>query len=410
MPSTATLPEQTSVDTAGTLPAFFTPKPIGHVTATNNPPITKANVSDDDMAPKTMDLFRGNRTAEKAHTWLRTLEQTWKYDAEEKEKLYRFKKGLHPADRRRSDEVGEGSAMAQDVIIAELVKNTLEGSEEVAGGAEGGRFVDDAKAAVRTTLPVEFRQLLNDGGLDTWEKYLKAVEEVGVDHITDVVEERTSRHDDSVHPDVGMSTSAPPPSTPAPAPRGHQTPTTMVNTTRTPWAQCSSTDVLAVLHAQLSPMTCPIVSLSGDPMRDVDIVRTLAQNPAPIPQTLQASSATPRTWPHGLPKMEILHPPTTPPSHHPRDIRCRIVEASAVDPHNPPIRREHMQAQNRQECRSTSRSPQHCWWNPLPTGQRTLSRGISQINEVPYNLFSGYDPNQLLYAEAESENGEEPAV
>jgi hypothetical protein len=28
--------------------------------------------------------------------WLRSLEQTWKYDAEEKEKLHRFEKGLHP--------------------------------------------------------------------------------------------------------------------------------------------------------------------------------------------------------------------------------------------------------------------------------------------------------------------------
>ncbi|KAJ7347185.1 hypothetical protein DFH08DRAFT_1001854 [Mycena albidolilacea] len=40
-----------------------------------------------------------------------------------------------------------------------------------------------------------------------------------------------------------------------------------------------------------------------------------------------------------------------------------------------------------------------------PPRQRTA--GISQVTEVPYDLFGGFDPEQPLY-EAQSENGEEP--
>ncbi|KAJ7730219.1 hypothetical protein B0H14DRAFT_2640301, partial [Mycena olivaceomarginata] len=46
--------------------------------------------------PKSVELFRGNCVAEKAHVWLRTLEGTWRYDTKEEEKLYQFEKGLHP--------------------------------------------------------------------------------------------------------------------------------------------------------------------------------------------------------------------------------------------------------------------------------------------------------------------------
>ncbi|KAJ7216074.1 hypothetical protein GGX14DRAFT_391738 [Mycena pura] len=82
------------------LPAFFTPKHPQLKSAPSCPPNPKTYTSDDDMAPlKTTELFRGTGTAEKAHTWLRTLEQTWKYDAEDKEKLYRFEKGLHPGSQ-----------------------------------------------------------------------------------------------------------------------------------------------------------------------------------------------------------------------------------------------------------------------------------------------------------------------
>jgi hypothetical protein len=194
------------------------------------------------MPPKTSDLFRGNGTAEKAHTWLRTLEQTWKYDADEKEKLYRFEKGLHPGGQaeewwtslgatERKDWTALMAAFekkwakpkptrrAQDVVIQELMTNCLdredlgkyvndedgvsvlshiawaEVTRKLLGELVGGDAAMMLKSSVRATLPVEFRHLIIDTGLDTWEKYLKAVEDVGIDRINDAVEERTTRHD-----------------------------------------------------------------------------------------------------------------------------------------------------------------------------------------------------------------------
>ncbi|KAJ7107743.1 hypothetical protein C8R44DRAFT_744335 [Mycena epipterygia] len=191
--------------------------------------------------PKTTELFRGTSTAEKAHTWLRTLEQTWKYDAEEKEKLYRFEKGLHPGSQAEEWWTGLVAAdmqdwsklmvafekkwprpkptrRAQDVVIRELMSNTLDCSalgkyvddedgisvlshvawsevtRKLIGELVGGDAGMMLKSVIRGTLPVEFRHLLNNTNLDTWEKYLKAVEDVGVDRINDAVEERTARY------------------------------------------------------------------------------------------------------------------------------------------------------------------------------------------------------------------------
>ncbi|KAJ7688726.1 hypothetical protein B0H17DRAFT_1202804 [Mycena rosella] len=79
------------------LPAFFTPKPPQRKSAPRRPPSPDSSSSENEMAlPKATELFRGNGTAEKARTWLHTLELTWKYDADIEEKLYRFERGLHP--------------------------------------------------------------------------------------------------------------------------------------------------------------------------------------------------------------------------------------------------------------------------------------------------------------------------
>ncbi|KAJ7764192.1 hypothetical protein DFH07DRAFT_770599 [Mycena maculata] len=195
------------------------------------------------MAPiKTADLFRGNGTSEKAHMWLRTLEGAWKYDADDKEKLYRFKKGLHPGGQ--AEEWWNGLAAtekqtwpalmvafetkwakpkptrwAQDVVIAELMDNCLARSalgkyvededgisilshvawaevvQKLLAELVGGDASMMLKSGVCAMLPVEFRQLINDTGLDTWEKYLKAVEDVGVDRIADAVEDCTAHQD-----------------------------------------------------------------------------------------------------------------------------------------------------------------------------------------------------------------------
>ncbi|KAJ7433374.1 hypothetical protein B0H11DRAFT_1939511 [Mycena galericulata] len=48
--------------------------------------------------PKDHGTFpRQRHRQKKNHPWLRTLAQTWKYDAEDKEKMYGFEKGLRPA-------------------------------------------------------------------------------------------------------------------------------------------------------------------------------------------------------------------------------------------------------------------------------------------------------------------------
>ncbi|KAJ7023436.1 hypothetical protein C8F04DRAFT_1305180 [Mycena alexandri] len=329
------------------LPAFFTPaKNPPRGAATPNPKPSKANVSDDDMAPpKTLDLFRGNGTAEKAHTWLRSLEQSLKWDAEEKEKLYKFEKGLYPGSQaeawfgalkpgEKNDWVAlllafetkwpkpRPTQRAQDVVIAEIANNCLARADlgkyvkdedgvsvlshvawaEVNRRLLGELVTGDAammlKSTVRGSLPLEFRHLINDTGLDTWEKYLKAVEDIGVDRITDAVEEYTARHtaiDNSVFAfaaanpnataeqweansnafalrmmrDLGLShyapasastpgprstyippaarqsqpamASTPRPFTPAANPRPYQTPSTAVDP-RTPWASRVSPD------------------------------------------------------------------------------------------------------------------------------------------------------------------------
>lgn len=102
------------------------------------------------MAPiRSTDLFRGNGTAEKAHTWLRTLKGTWKFDAEDRERLYKFENALHPGgqaeewwnclkETERKDWTLLMAAFevkwlkpritgrTQDVVLAELQNNVLE--------------------------------------------------------------------------------------------------------------------------------------------------------------------------------------------------------------------------------------------------------------------------------------------
>ncbi|KAJ7044292.1 hypothetical protein C8F04DRAFT_1070101, partial [Mycena alexandri] len=157
------------------------------------------------MAPnKTTELFRGSGTAEKAHTWLRNLELTWKWDAEEKEKLYRFEKGLHPGSQAEewlealdAKEKADWKSLmvafenkwakpkptrrGQNIVIQELMANSLghddlgkyvkdedgtsvlshvawaETTRNLLGELPGGDAEMMLKSAVRATLPVEFQ-------------------------------------------------------------------------------------------------------------------------------------------------------------------------------------------------------------------------------------------------------------
>ncbi|KAJ7862474.1 hypothetical protein B0H14DRAFT_3612592 [Mycena olivaceomarginata] len=96
-PSDLSLSPETSPARLSTLlPAFFTPKPIRTQRSPRRSPSPATNSSEDEMTPKSVELFRGNCAPEKAHIWLRTLEGGWKYNTKEEEKLYQFEKGLHP--------------------------------------------------------------------------------------------------------------------------------------------------------------------------------------------------------------------------------------------------------------------------------------------------------------------------
>ncbi|KAJ7847015.1 hypothetical protein B0H14DRAFT_2583864 [Mycena olivaceomarginata] len=196
--------------------------------------------------PKSVELFRGNCVAEKAHVWLRTLEGTWRYDTKEEEKLYQFEKGLHPggqADEWFSElRAGEKSTWTallaafekkwpkpkvtrrtMNVVIEELNTNVLhlhelgqyvkdaDGTSVLShvGWAETTRKLltelpreDEAmmlRGNIRSTLPVAFRRLLNDTGLETWEKWLTAVENVPLDAIRDAIEDNLHRNTQLEH-------------------------------------------------------------------------------------------------------------------------------------------------------------------------------------------------------------------
>ncbi|KAJ6596037.1 hypothetical protein B0H10DRAFT_2232648 [Mycena sp. CBHHK59/15] len=149
------------------------------------------------------------------------------YDADDKEKLYRFEKGLHPggqeewwnglavADKQmwtalmasfvQKWEKPKAMWRAQDVIIAELMTNCLnhgnlgqyvkdEDGVSVLSMSHGWGWCTNSSGSslmsgICGMLPVEFWYLMNDMGLNSWEKYLKAVKEVGVDCINDAVKE-----------------------------------------------------------------------------------------------------------------------------------------------------------------------------------------------------------------------------
>ncbi|KAJ7923289.1 hypothetical protein B0H13DRAFT_2316671 [Mycena leptocephala] len=197
---------------------------------------------DDDIAPsKAVDLFRRNCTAEKAHLWLRTLEQAFKWNSDEKEKLYNFETGLHPAGQAEewwsNLEQGKRESWAalmkafetkwpkpkpavrpQELVLDEVMANTLDISDvgqfvtddngekiashvawapamrKLLADIPGGDTSMLLRRTVRETLPVAFRRLINEAGLDIWEKWLAAVEGISMDTIKDLVEE-CSMHD-----------------------------------------------------------------------------------------------------------------------------------------------------------------------------------------------------------------------
>ncbi|KAF8199426.1 hypothetical protein K438DRAFT_686223 [Mycena galopus ATCC 62051] len=317
------------------------------------------------MAPqKTVELFRGNCVSEKAHTWLRILEGTWKFDTKEEEKLYQFGKGLHPGGQADEwwEELKAGekdtwknlitafekkwpkpkaTRRATEAIIEELNTNTLDlhtlgkyvkdedGNSVLThvAWAEGTRKLlmelpngDDAmllKSHVRRTLLVAFRRLISDASLDSWEKWLRAVENVPLDAIRDAREDYETLHPMQELTDnlslahlsparIGTTYGSPrmvyvppaarlshSPARPPPAATPYSTPAPAVYTPRTPW-NARMDDVFGgstacppntftknlAFGSPVGPLAgrSRPTSLSGDPMRDAELAHTLSQN------------------------------------------------------------------------------------------------------------------------------------
>ncbi|KAJ7807928.1 hypothetical protein B0H14DRAFT_3482842 [Mycena olivaceomarginata] len=187
---------------------------------------------------------------------------------------------------------------------------------------------DDAmllkKTNVRSTLPVAFRRLIIDASLDSWEKWLQAVENVPLDAIRDAREDYETLHatpaqlgDSLSHTHLSPARVGTPygnprlayvppaarlshsPARPPPVATPYSTPAPATYPPRTPW-NARSDDVFGGstirppnTFAKNLPFSYPIsplagrshhTSLSGDPVRDADIARNLAQNARTYPR------------------------------------------------------------------------------------------------------------------------------
>ncbi|KAJ6610778.1 hypothetical protein B0H10DRAFT_2224713 [Mycena sp. CBHHK59/15] len=495
------------------LPAFFTPRAPRCAPSPDPPSPQKIDVSDDDMAPiKTTELFRGNSTTEKAHTWLCTLEQTWKWDADDKEKIkltaaeklmwvalmVAFEaKWVKPKATRR----------VQDVVIAELTNNCLyrntlgkyvndedgvpilshiawaEVMRELLSERPSGDAGMMLKSGVRATLPVKFRHLINDTGLDTWEKYLKAVEDVSDDRINDAIKEHTERQNkndsdiitshrnnpnampaqhhahfevfaNQLAMDLRLSHVLQSPSRTAspaspryvppaarqsqppvftttqpgtPSTRAYQTtPSTTLNTPRVPWSSRTSPDIFGGSTVRPGPnlftknllATPPSssagrnhpLSLSGEPARDMEVCRHIAQKPriyASDAAGIQSCMADIAAWMsqnRSSPAPDYTTYPLSPGTAGAGSRECFRCGVLTTPPH---FGQRACIAQNGCEVLQKEQNLRNAVGAILyPPGQRTPSC-ISQIHEIPYDLFGGYNPDEPLFEEVESENGEE---
>jgi hypothetical protein len=153
--------------------------------------------------------------------------------------------------------------------------------------------------------------------------------------------------------------------------------------------------------------------LSGDPARDVELVRHIAEHPrlyAADTTGIARYTVDMAAWTSqngNIPSPDYSAFPFSPGTAAPGSKECFRCGILTVPPHFGSraciAQNGHEVPQREQNVRNTVGAILY------PPGQRTPVR-IAQINEVPYDLFGGFDADQPLYEETESENGEEPAV
>ncbi|KAJ7262827.1 hypothetical protein C8J57DRAFT_1719098 [Mycena rebaudengoi] len=190
------------------------------------------------MAHKAVELFRGDCTAEKAQVWLRTLEGSFTESTKEETKLYKFGRSLYPggaaekwwrglavADKADFDTLVKAfdkqwpmpqfTARPKALVISEIKANKLHMGDvgQVVKDEDGAEVLSHQGWAQRTRklladipggdgdmllmehvrdgLPVGLRRLIpNEPALDSWAKWLAAVEAIDLHAINDLREEQ----------------------------------------------------------------------------------------------------------------------------------------------------------------------------------------------------------------------------
>ncbi|KAJ7622100.1 hypothetical protein FB45DRAFT_1031797 [Roridomyces roridus] len=506
--STPTTPSATVPSTPSTpasprfFPATFTPpseRTFNLNLTPKEPP--KIDDSDDEMTTKTPELFRGNGTAVQAHVWLQTMELGLKSSATDEEKVERFETCLYPGspaerwfgtlqaadkadwkslkvafkkqwprpqpverlpafvvnelkgNRLDIQDVGvlvdtdTGDRVYSHVIWVERVRRLL-GELDIPDS--GMLLMSD----VRETLPIQFRRLIPTTGVDTWDQWLTAVENISPYSLEDVREDaralglihdvwdttavshplspqpqrwqqrawtpspqgaytapaaRKSQAPQSSFPATPSTQQAPIPMTPSPSARGplRTSATTLFGSTlrgpstfpkfpTTPGTPSPARD--RPPHLPNTP-----TSLGGDLEQDRVIARAIAEQ-ARLYQgdtaSIQRYTSDMAAWEAGPREWATF--PFTPGTVAPGSRECFGCGTVTDPPHGASRCTATLQIPQRE--RSLRLFVNRTLYPPKPRF------GIAQVNDdPPYDIFGGHNPDDQLFDDEDSGNGEERA-
>ncbi|KAJ6603180.1 hypothetical protein B0H10DRAFT_2229862 [Mycena sp. CBHHK59/15] len=348
----------------------------------------------------------------------------------------------------------------QDVVVEELMGNYLdqdtlgkqvkdedgtsvlshvawvEVTQRLLGELTGGDAAMMLKSAIHAMLPVEFCTLINDDGtLDTWEKYLKAVESISNDRIKDAAEACTNRNAAMDHQAAGLARMNPA-RMPA-ALRGEGlmtqllqlmkgqgfTPDNMAAYGRSP----GSIQAARALHHRIH--CAPVGQRTQEDIFGGSTLRpttSFAKNlmttpsspmPAGSPVHLPSRSTGVQNYTKELGIWTTQNGPGVTPNYTTFPLAPSTVAAGSKECFrcgvftNPPhYGRAACEAHGGQNLSQKEQNLRTWVGETLyPRSSRTLGH-ISQINEALYDPLSGRGLDEPLYEEEQSENGEESTV
>jgi hypothetical protein len=170
----------------------------------------------------------------------------------------------------------------------------------------------------------------------------------------------------------------------------------------------------ALFSTQFSPTANRgrLSTLSGDPSRDLELARHISQNPRTYDTDAgghQRYSADMTAWMSqngNAPAPDYTTFPLSPGTAPAGSKECFRCGKLTIPPH---FGRSQCMAQNGQEVPVWEQNLRNMVGAIIhPPGQRTPAR-VAQISEVLYDPFGGFNADQQLYEDDESENGEELA-